>query len=210
MRMTESDLLRRIAERRREEQEIPRAFVRAILDDNPDGLSFGSLDFTCSGWKKAFRRCAKLTAVPVRMKRLILEAWVNSGIHIRQEVGDDLILATALRVLLPPYTGGALTLYRGDSAYNRRRRMYGLSWTTSEDVADSFARGMWRTFDGGSVVLHAQVPQGAIICALAQNDEDSHGEEECLVDRRLLREVTVLRRYSQAAMANLVASAATE
>jgi hypothetical protein len=195
--MTEGDFLRRIAERRREELEIPRAFVRAILDDNPDGLSFGSLDFTFNGWKQAFRRCAKLTAVPARMKRLILEAWLNSGIHIRQEVGDDLILAAALRVLLPPYTGGALTLYRGDSAYNRRRRTYGLSWTTSEDVADSFARGIWRTFDGGSVVLRAQVPHGAIICALAQHDEDSHGEEECLVDRRLLREVTVLRRYAQ-------------
>jgi hypothetical protein len=106
-------------------------------------------------------------------------------------------LVKALRVLLPAYTGPRLTLYRGDSAWNRRRRSYGLSWTASQAVAEAFADGpLWRSCQGGSVLLQADVPPEAIICgpSLLAN---RYGEEEYLVDRRHLRSVAVLRRYTE-------------
>ena len=39
--------------------------------------------------------------------------------------------------LLPAYTGPALTLYRGDSAWNRKRRTYGPSWSAAVELARS-------------------------------------------------------------------------
>jgi hypothetical protein len=35
------------------------------------------------------------------------------------------------RVLMPKYKGDALRLFRGASALQRRRRVYGISWTSS-------------------------------------------------------------------------------
>jgi hypothetical protein len=103
-------------------------------------------------------------------------------------------LVKALRVLLPPYSGPGLTLYRGDSAWNRRRRSYGLSWSDTLDTAASFAEGpFWRSAQGGSVLLRAEVPAEGIICAPALMD-NGHGEDEYLVDRRHLRRVTMLQR----------------
>jgi hypothetical protein len=91
-------------------------------------------------FKSAFRAVTRVS-VPDEFRDRLAGAWCQSGNHIRSEVGDDLILIKALRVLLPTYRGDALRLYRGDSAWNRRRRTYGLSWTTDIEVARSFAKG---------------------------------------------------------------------
>lgn len=92
--------------------------------------------------------------------------------------------------------GPALTLYRGESASNRRRRTYGLSWSREQGVADGFARGIWQTFEGGSVLLETIVEPQTIICAPMLHD-NGYGEDEYLVDRRVLGTVTVLARYPQ-------------
>ena len=52
---------------------------------------------------------------------------------------------------------------------------------------------------GGSVLLAANVPAEAIICAPHEFGDD-YGEEEYLVDRRKLRGVRVLRRYEERAL----------
>jgi hypothetical protein len=127
---------------------------------------------------------------------VLLHTWRWHGDHLRSEVNDDLVLTAALRVLLPRYTGPGLTLYRGDSALNRRRRTYGLSWSASVVTAANFARGPWRSFTGGSVLLRAPVPPEAIVCATALHG-DEHDEAEYLVDRRYLRRVDVIKRYGE-------------
>jgi hypothetical protein len=147
-------------------------------------------------WPAAAQKVARLGALPLEAQTYMLEYWISSGDTIRDGVNNDLILMKALRVLLPPYRGPDLTLWRGDSFFNRRCRTYGLSWTASKDIAVGFARAQWRTFEGGSVVLETVAPASAIICAphLLNNDYE---EDEYLVDRRLLNQVTVVERLGQ-------------
>jgi len=193
------DLLRHIAEQNRRDRKVPRAFVRAILADDPEGLvaSLEELETSLFGWRRAFQQIAKLEAVPIGMKDRMLALWCHHGDTLRGEIGHDMTLVKALRVLLPPYDGPGLTVYRGDSAWNWRRRSYGLSWSSSMEVADGHASGrLWRASTGGSVVLKVHADPAAIICApgLIAN---SYGEDEYIVDRRHVRGVTVLKRYAE-------------
>jgi len=65
-------------------------------------------------------------------------------------------------------------------------------------VAEAHARGVKRTCGGGSVVIRAFAPAQAIICDVAVHVGDGFRiEEEVLVDRRHLRRVDVVARYSQ-------------
>ena len=59
--------------------------------------------------------------------------------------------------------------------------------------------GMWRKFEGGSVLLEAKASSEAIISAPALLG-DYYGEEEYIVDRRRLSAVKVLERFSQASI----------
>jgi hypothetical protein len=151
-----------------------------------------------SSWKLpgAFRRVAAPAGVPRESQDFMLGIWQSHGDHLRQELGD-LLLTKALRAVLPPYTGPDMTLYRGDGARNRRRRTYGLAWGASREVAERFARGIWQTTDGGSVVVRAQVSASAIICAVHEHGDARYGEDEYLVDRRQLGRVTLLARFAQ-------------
>lgn len=62
------------------------------------------------GLKRVFRALAKVEITSEEMRAGWLRLWLRDGDHIRQEVGDDLILIRALRVLLPRYRGPAMTL----------------------------------------------------------------------------------------------------
>jgi hypothetical protein len=147
-------------------------------------------------WRPAMRAIARKPC-PEEFRRRFLNVYLSQGDHIRSEVDDDLVFIDALKSLLPHYTGKDQTLYRGDSAFNRKRRAYGLAWTASCDVARHYATGLWHTFEGGSVLLQAFVPKEAIICAPALID-DRYADQEYLVDRRQLRCVRVIERFTQA------------
>jgi hypothetical protein len=67
-----------------------------------------------------------------------LSVYVSYGDSLRNQVDKDLALADGLRALLPRYNGPAITLYRGETAWNRQRRTYGLSWSAS--LARGFAK----------------------------------------------------------------------
>jgi hypothetical protein len=134
--------------------------------------------------------------VSVEIKQTFLRIWIEDGDLLRTESLGDLVILEALKRFLPSYEGQPLTLYRGDSFFNRCRRTYGMSWSASQEVAENFAGGMWRAFSGGSVVLRAEVPLRAIIAKVPVVD-DKYGEEEYLVDRRYLGAVFVVRRLSQ-------------
>jgi len=102
-------------------------------------------------------------------------------------------LIRMLRKVLPPYRGPSLTLYRGHGAFNHQHRTYGLSWSADSAVAAGFARGKWRTWEGGSVVVQSAVPARAIIAQVP----DDYEEQEFLVDHRDLGAVSVLQTLSQ-------------
>jgi len=198
--MDSAGLLRKLAvEQRRKESAAVKEFVEAAL--SADGERFYNALITVDKempwvWSRCMRAMARVSCSD-EFRRVFLQIYLQSGDHISTEVGDDLALVDGLRSLLPVYDGPARTLYRGDSARNRRRRTYGAAWSASMDVALSYAAtGMWRTFDGGSVLLEAFAAREAIVCAPGLLD-DRYGEQEYIVDRRLLTAITVIERFSQ-------------
>ena len=147
-------------------------------------------------WRRAVRSIMGMNPSDV-FRRHCLESWVIWGDSLRNEIGEDLFLIELLGVLMPKYEGGAILLYRGDSFFNRCRRTYGLSWTSSRKVARSFADGIFcRTSKGGSCLLETYAPHDAVICApgLLNND---YGKDEFIVDRRRLKRVDILERFPE-------------
>ena len=49
------------------------------------------------------------------------------GDALRSKINNDLLLLDLLREFLPTYTGPTLELFRGETAWNRRRRTQGMS-----------------------------------------------------------------------------------
>src|SRR5215207_11497797 len=109
-----------------------------------------ALDDDDDAFTRAMQAVAKLPRSSPELQSLCVRMWLRNGDLLRDRAKSANALAAGLRVLLPPYTGPSLTIYRGDSWRNRCRRTYGLSWTTSIDVARGIASGgLWRAFDGG-------------------------------------------------------------
>jgi hypothetical protein len=189
-----------IREQNQRERRVLDSFEAALRSADLQAISdtFAAIEGVTFGWKRAFRRAAKLDGLPANVRSGFLRVWVRSGDHIRSEVDDDLILIRGLRRLLPLYRGARpLTLYRGDSVYNWKRRTYGLAWSGQSDVGREFAeQGPYRTFEGGSVVLRVVAPPQNIICTVTP-PYDRYGEKEYLVDRCGLKGVTAVQRYPQ-------------
>jgi hypothetical protein len=201
-----------LLELRREERTRQRtsikSFVEAVVDGDVNALSRSvSLVDINFVWKPTLRAIIRRAIAGSEELRLhFLDTYVAHGDHIRREVGDDLLLADALRLLLPTYQGPGLRLFRGESLFNRRRRSYGLSWTNEMEVAQSFAEtGMCRTAIGGSILLGVDAAADAIICAPAIHN-DRFGKREFIVDRRRLKGISVIARYQQMSDKELRAS----
>ena len=183
------------ADQRRVRREVPRAFAQAIMASDRERLcaAIEELETHCL-WPQAIRLCTHLTSVPADMQDALLEVWTHCGDALRGGAASDLIWVDALRVLLPPYTGPAVPLFRGEGAWNRRHRSYGMSWSANVGVADYFASRGRSNYQGGTVLLQAEVPPEAIVCAPARL-ANGYAEDEFIVDRRRLRRVDVLKRY---------------
>jgi len=148
-------------------------------------------------WTAAMRAVAQSPCRSNEFRGRLLDLWLDSGDRVRNEVNDDLLLIRALRAMLPRYNGPAVKLYRGETFWNRRRRTYGIAWTTSAEVARDFANERARRgCRGGSVLIETLASPAAVICAPAFVN-GRYGEREYLVDRRRLRSVTVLERFEQ-------------
>jgi hypothetical protein len=187
------------AEETRRERSVLRQFEDSLRSGDVQALSesIAPLDGITFGWKRAFQRAERFDGLSPNVKHAFLQAWLYFGDHIRQEVGRDLLLIRGLRVLLPSYEGPSMILYRAERFFNWKRRTYGPSWSSGREVADQFAlTETYRTSQGGSVVLKVTAMPEHILCAPIQHD-NGYGEDEYILDRRGLRGVTVVRRYSQ-------------
>lgn len=128
--------------------------------------------------------------------RLFHSRWTEHGERIRNAVGDDYLLAAALRAWLPPYSGEALMLYRGESAERISASRLGFCWTSKRDVAEMFASGWHAMRPGGGRLISSFVPAEAIIA-----EPNAHsiylGEHEYTVDPSRLINFDVLESYSR-------------
>lgn len=79
-------------------------------------------------WLRATRQIARLGPMSKRTQKIYLRFHVRFGHDVRRLIGDDPALITALHVLMPPYRGPAVMLYRGDYlTRGYQRRPFGLS-----------------------------------------------------------------------------------
>lgn len=173
-------------------------FVSGALEGDVEKMvgSFDILD-ACRGWDSAMRAVSKVGIVPGKTRDAFLQIFLQCGASLRGRCDRETVLIDGLRVLLPRYDGPGLRLYRGECFRNRRRRTYGTSWSSSVEVARSFAeKSLYRFATGGSVLLETFAPPDAIICAIALID-DRYAECEYVVDRRHLKRVVVLDHFPQ-------------
>lgn len=198
----ERGLYERIAAQRRRGRAAVSAFVSSCAATDASLLGAACQELgTCFKWKEGLRALLRSGVIPsVATRQEFALIYIRNGDHIREHVNCDLTLIKALRLLTPPYKGKGITLYRGETARNRRRRTYSLSWSASKEVAECFAADM-RTCPGGSVLLVADVPADAIICRVP-GDQHYALEREFLVDRRMIAPVRALKRFSDGNQAN--------
>ncbi len=147
------------------------------------------------GWRLAMMRVSRLPAVSAEIHAAFLEVWIESK-QLALRVGDRPTFARALRILMPgDYHGAALRVYRGTSGLERRRRLYGFSWTRHQDVARRFAAHWAKPIPGletGGVVLETLCAAEAVL--LIRKDENYYDEGEVVVDPYKLGAVTVAER----------------
>ena len=182
------------------------------------------LDKIIGGWTVAMRAVDRhLRSVRIRpeIQQAFMDIWVK--LILPAFVRDRQTLRNAAWILLPPYRGPAVRLYRGAGACERRHHSYGMSWTTDATAAERFALvRQQQHWNGGSVVLETLAPAAAIICAVDYqkpftvetlnrhcpelspqeiqefvDDPGFHNEREYIVDSRRLGAVNVIRRYAQ-------------
>jgi hypothetical protein len=152
--------------------------------------------YTVAGWTDAMRMIAcEVPEVTLEIQQSFLWVWVQTKMLLLT-VRDHQALCAAARVLMPCYKGPPVQLFRGASADERRRRIYGVSWTTDIEIAEEFAQER-REWNGGSVVLETIAEPAAIICAVGEASGHLYEENEYAVDRRHLNSVKVVRRYPQ-------------
>ena len=85
-----------------------------------------------------------------------------------------------------------MLLYRGTGGYERKRRLYGFSWTNSLEIARNFA-GHWAAAEGG-VILETVAPANAVL--LVRKPENYYDEGEVVVDPFRLGPVLVKERFA--------------
>lgn len=134
-----------------------------------------------------------------RIQIEFVNIYSTFGIGVSRQLLTDREAVSALRLLLPPYSGPAMELYRGECAHNYRLGAYGLSWTPDRGVAEGHAWS-WLRLPGGAVLLSADVPAAAIISAPVLLDDAPYlakVEKQYICDRRKLRNVRVLAQFAQ-------------
>jgi hypothetical protein len=160
----------KIQEERRQAREAAAVFVAACKTGDGDRVARDVGVFESAPWEAwclAMVKIAKLPRLTPSVQAAFLGIWIESKMLSRR-VGNRRVLSAALRVLLPPvnYSGPPLLLYRGARGQERRRRLYGFSWTMDLAVARGFAKPWAEPVPG-------PVREGIILQTLAPPDTNS-------------------------------------
>lgn len=186
----DDDFRAAIGEERREARRAAKAFADAAASGDVERFfeAVDAFSYCVGAWEPAMRRVARLDMVSDQIRAAFLNIWIEHKMH-PLEVGNRPVLARALRVLLPRQkNAGPLQLYRGANASERRRRLYGFSWSTNRDIARGFAEH-WQRGTVGGVVLETLATPEAILHL--REPEDYYDEAEVVVDPFKLGKVKV-------------------
>jgi len=171
--------------------------LSALIHGDRAGLQVFLEAETASAWHQAcidLIKDAPETADPEAAH----SCFIEFGHRVREKVDDDRLLVSALRQLLAKFAGTdagrGMVLYRGESMDRFQEGHIGLCWTTKRSVAEMFAGGLNAMIGQGGVLLQASAPGHALIAG-----PNAHsrwlGEEEYLVDPRLLQNIELVARY---------------
>jgi hypothetical protein len=183
----------RLEQERREAIRAANVFARICREGDADALYNAHLllNEVVNAWRPAMAKVAKLPRVSSEIQNVFVGIWVeNKMLPLR--VGHRPTMAAALRVLLPGgYSGSSMTLYRGTHGGERRRRLYGFSWTTDIAIARMFAESRAGLKEWPPVVLRTETPPEAVL--LIRPPEDFYDEGEVVVDPFRLGKIEVAR-----------------
>jgi hypothetical protein len=195
--MTEAEFKERIAAERRNSRRAGVLFAKACAEGDVHAILAATdwVNETVDGWTYAMKLVGRLGNVSETTRNVFLSIWIETK-FLPLMVGNRPVMAKALRVLMPGgYNGPALRLYRGTSAGERQRRLYGFSWTTRLEIARDKFGEHHRPAPDGAIVLETIAPPQAIL--LVREDEDYYDEGEVVVDPFRLGTVRVIERLSQ-------------
>jgi hypothetical protein len=137
-------------------------------------------------WRDALRSVIALGVVHPDAQAAFLTTWTKVAVwsKVRARTGDDGLFFAAMRLLLPPYEGGPIRLFRGQAANDA----VGMSWTRSEHIAETFA--LYGTAVP-SEIRHAPARPGAVLLVATLRSEIicapcllGHREGEYIIDPR--------------------------
>ena len=177
-----AELNAQIAAELAQDRKIAAMFADACRDSDAESLLQAAqlMAFTYEGWRLAMRRVARLGEVSAEIREVFIPIWVEHK-ALPRRVAHRPTMAAALRVLMRgDYVGPELTLYRGTSHFERRRQLYGFSWTTAIETAREFAERNSKSKDARAMVLTTVAPSAAIL--LRREPEGYYDEGEIVVD----------------------------
>jgi hypothetical protein len=192
----------RLLKEARQARQAADAFARICWEGDANHLYNAHLwlnECSSDAWRLAMTKVAKVPRVSSEIQDAFVGIWVESKM-LPLRVGHRPIMAAALRVLMPGgRLGSPLMLYRGANIHERRRRIYGFSWTIDMAVARSFAehwsQPMPANVEDGAfrgVVLKTLAPPEAVL--LIRQPEEYYDEGEVVVDPFRLGKIDVVEQ----------------
>ncbi len=115
-------------------------------------------------WRETFSYLASVDDDLIFATEKIRSLWLLYGGDLRARIKDDTLVLQVLRKALPGYSGEGLTLYRGESWFLFDQDKIGFCWTSDEDIATSYAKGL-NAVESGGVLLKCYAPADAILAA---------------------------------------------
>jgi len=125
--------------------------------------------------------------------------WSTRSDEIRKEFNDDLILKKILWNVLPPYTGGNLTLWRGEKTSVFKKNIIGFNWSTNKEYVEaSFANGLYCDRRGGGSLLEIQIESEGIISGHGNHRlDDPNLESSIVVDPCYIKKINLLNSFKR-------------
>jgi len=113
-------------------------------------------------WHDTFDYMARLKDDSVFQKSQIATLWAQYGGDLRAKIKDDALVLKVLKKALSGYHGEGFILYRGESWFLFDNDQIGFCWSTSEDIATTYAKGL-NAVESGGVLLKCYAPSEAIL-----------------------------------------------
>ncbi|KAJ9430446.1 hypothetical protein PMI39_023055 [Pantoea sp. YR343] len=158
------------------------------------------LDFIHSRnrWAEFVKSINNSEPASIAMKESFHSKWIESGAFIREKINNDLILLELLTLLLPPYSGASLVLYRGENMERFDEGRIGFCWTQDISIAEMFGSGL-NAYKSPGLLLRAEAPACSILAG--PNDHSRYlGENEFTVNPSLLSSISVIETYPDSSL----------